>query len=159
MSLSALISECHHSLLASLDRVTFITMVIARFNIPENTFVLSRAGHIQALFYSEKEKKCHELFPEGVAIGLKNFSREKIKELEVEYHGGDILFLFSDGLSEILNKDDEMIGVENLKNIILTNSSRSTEEIKQKMLDFAIKFSETEINRDDLTFIVLKVKC
>ncbi len=159
MSPAGLISECHHSLLASLDRVTFITMVIARFKIPENTFVLSRAGHTQALFYCAKEKKCHELFPEGVAIGLKNFSREKIKELEVEYHSGDILFLFSDGLSEILNKDDEMIGVKNLKNLILTNSGRSAEEIKQQMLDFAIKFSETEINRDDLTFIVLKIKC
>lgn len=156
---ASLICECQSSLINSLDRVTFITMVIARLIIPENKFMLARAGHTQALFFSAREKKCHELFPEGVAIGLKNFSEEKIKEMEVPYQKGDILFLFSDGLSEILNKDDEMIGVENLKNIISSNSSGSAEEIKQKMLDFAIKFSETEINRDDLTFIVLKVKC
>jgi serine phosphatase RsbU (regulator of sigma subunit) len=159
MSPASLICECQESLSDSLDKVTFITMVIARFIIPEQKFVLARAGHTQALFFNAKEGKCHELFPEGVAIGLKNFSREKLKELEVTYDKGDILFLFSDGLSEILNKEDEMIGVKNLKNIIRENSSGSAEEIKQKMLDFAIKFSETEINHDDLTFIVLKVKC
>ncbi|MCK4762564.1 MAG: SpoIIE family protein phosphatase [Candidatus Aminicenantes bacterium] len=153
-----LIAECHSVLSDSLDKVTFITMIVARFVIPRKKFVLSRAGHTQALFYSQREKKCLELFPEGVAIGLINFSREKIKEIEVEYHPGDILFLFSDGLSEILNKDDEMIGVKNLKRIICNNSRASAGEIKQKMLDFAIKFSDTEINRDDLTFIVLKVK-
>lgn len=159
MSPASLICECQESLSDSLDKVTFITMVIARLSIPEKKFVLSRAGHTQALFFNAKENVCHELFPEGVAIGLMNFSREKLQELEVSYDEGDILFLFSDGLSEILNKEDEMIGVENLKKIIRQNSSGSAEEIKQQMLDFAIKFSETEINRDDLTFIVLKIKC
>lgn len=158
LSPADLICECQGSLGGSLDRTTFITLITARFIIPGKKFVLARAGHTQALFFNSSEKKCLELFPEGVAIGLKSFSREKIKEIETAYQEGDILFLFSDGLSEILNKDDEMIGVENLKKIILQNSDRSAEDIKRRMLDFAIKFSDTEINRDDLTFIVLKVK-
>ncbi len=158
LSPAGLIGECQGSLGDSLDRTTFITLITARFSIPGKKFALARAGHTQALFFDSREKKCLELFPEGMAIGLKSFSREKIKEIETAYHEGDILFLFSDGLSEILNKDDEMIGVENLKKIILQNSERPAEEIKLRMLDFAIKFSETEINRDDLTFIVLKVK-
>jgi serine phosphatase RsbU (regulator of sigma subunit) len=155
---SALISECHDSLNDSFDRVTFITINLAKFSIPQRTFQLARAGHTPALFYSAEEKKCRELYPEGVAIGLINFSREKIKEIEVGYKKDDILFLFSDGLSEIMNSREEMLGMESLKEIITENCHLPAEEIKQKLLDFSITFSGSEVNRDDLTFIILKVK-
>ncbi|MCK4837038.1 MAG: SpoIIE family protein phosphatase, partial [Candidatus Aminicenantes bacterium] len=46
-----LISECHYSLSHSFDKVTFITINIAQFIIPEKTFILSRAGHTPAIFY------------------------------------------------------------------------------------------------------------
>ncbi len=158
MSPASLICECHDSLIGSFDKITFITMSIAKFVIPERRFILSRAGHTPAIFFNAREKECVELFPEGAAIGLKNFSREKLKEIDLEYSSGDILLLYSDGLSEILNKKDEMIGVANLKNIIRKSSHLSAVEIKQKILDFSIKFSASDINRDDLTFIVLKVR-
>lgn len=158
MSPASLIAECHHSLKQSFDKVTFITMNMAQFRIPEKKFVLARAGHTRAILYSGHEDKCLELFPDGMAIGLINFAADKIKEIEREYRSGDILFLFSDGLSEIMNEDEEMLGIENLKNILCENHNRSAEDIKQKFLDFSIRFSESGINRDDLTFIILKVK-
>ena len=155
---ATLIAECHDSLNASFDRMTFITMNMARFLIPEKKFLFARAGHTPALFYNSKKKECIELFPEGMGIGLINFSGEKIKEMEINYQKGDILFLFSDGLSEIMNEEEEMLGIENLKRLIDDNPHRSAIEIKEKILDFSIKFSEAEISRDDLTFIILKVK-
>lgn len=158
MSPASLIGECHESMEKSLDKATFITMNMALFRIPEKKFRLARAGHTQAIFFNAKEKKCREIYPEGVAIGLINFTREKIKEIELPYQTGDILFLFSDGLSEIMNEKDEVLGVDSLRRLIAKNHLLSAEEIKQKVLDFSIKFSETGISRDDLTFIVLKVK-
>jgi serine phosphatase RsbU (regulator of sigma subunit) len=158
MSPASLIAECHYSLNSSFDRITFITMNMAQFRVSEKKFVLARAGHTPALFYNTKTKKCEELFPLGMAIGLINFSSEKINEIELEYRSGDILFLFSDGLSEIMDEDDEMLGIGHLKRIIKENHQLPAEEIKQKLLDFSIKFSGSGINRDDLTFIILKVK-
>ncbi len=158
LSPKSLIVECHSSLCDSFDKTTFITMNMARFIIPENKFIFARAGHTQAVFFSFEEKECFELSPEGMAIGLTNFSEDKIQEIEINYKKGDILFLFSDGLSEIMNEEDEMLGIDNLKKLIQENHEFSAKEIKQKILDFSIKFSETKINRDDLTFIVLKVK-
>jgi serine phosphatase RsbU (regulator of sigma subunit) len=158
MSPAALIGECHESLENSLDKATFITMNMALFRIPEKKFRLARAGHTQAIFFDAEEKKCRGISPEGVAIGLINFTREKIKEIELPYQTGDILFLFSDGLSEIMDEKDEVLGVDRLKHLIAQYHHLPAEEIKQKVLDFSIQFSGTGINRDDLTFIVLKVK-
>jgi serine phosphatase RsbU (regulator of sigma subunit) len=158
MAPASLIGECHDSMKNSLDKATFITMNMALFRIPEKKFRLARAGHTQAIFFNAKENKCSEIYPEGVAIGLINFTREKIKEIELPYQKGDILFLFSDGLSEIMNENDEVLGVDQLRRLIAKNHSLSAEDIKQRVLDFSIQFSESGISRDDLTFIVLKVK-
>lgn len=153
-----LISECHYSLKDTFDRITFITMNIAQFNIPERKFVLARAGHNPAIFYNAREKKCSELYPSGMGIGLVNFSREKLEETQLPYESGDILFLFSDGLTEIMNDEDEMLGVDQLKRIIRKNHTLSVEELKGKILEFSMAFSSDDIARDDLTFIILKVR-
>jgi serine phosphatase RsbU (regulator of sigma subunit) len=158
ISPAPLIGECHAGLNRSFDKMTFITMNIAQFKIPEKKFIFSRAGHTQALLYRAGEDSCVELHPEGMAIGLINFSGDRIEELEIPYEKDDVLFLFSDGLSEIMNEAEEMLGVENLKRLILENHDGTAGEIKQKILDFSIKFSGLKVNRDDLTFIVLKVK-
>jgi len=159
MSPANWIGECHASLCTSLDRSTFITISIAKLIIPKKKFILARAGHTQGVFYNAREKKCHELFPHGMAIGLRNFSIQGLEETELAYGAGDILFLFSDGLSEILNKDDEVIGVSSLKQIICQNAHLSAREIKEKILEFSIRFSGEKRNLDDLTFVLLKVKC
>ncbi len=153
-----LITECHNSLSHSFDKSTFVTINIAQFIIPKKKFVLCRAGHTPAIYFDGKKKKCFTLNPEGNAIGLPNFSRKNIKEIEVRYRPGDILFLFSDGLSEIMNESDEMLGVENLKKLLEENHQLDAGSIKQKILDFSIEFSASNVNSDDLTFIILKVK-
>lgn len=158
LSPAALISECHFSLKDTFDRVTFITMNMAHFHIPGKKFVLARAGHTPAIYFNALEKKCIELHPGGIAIGLGNFSRGKLDEVEMSYNPGDILILFSDGLTEIMNESEEMLGINQLKQIILRNHHLSAAEIKKIILDFSIEFSGTDVKRDDLTFILLKVK-
>ena len=157
LSPAELISECNHSLNASFDKVTFITISLAKFITSKNKFIFSRAGHTQGIFYSVEEGKCRELMPEGMAIGLKNFAKSKIEEVEVAYQKDDILFLFSDGLSEIMNDKDEILGTENLRRIIQNNHQLPLKEIKQKIIDFSIKFSGNQPNKDDLTFIIVRV--
>lgn len=153
-----LISECHESLSRSFDKATFITMNIARFGSPDREFVFCRAGHTPAVFFDYRKKQCQKLDPAGNAIGLINFTRKNLEEIRIPYRSGDILFLFSDGLSEIMNREDEMLGIDNLMKIIKENHQKSAAEIKQKILDFSIAFSESNINPDDLTFVVLKVR-
>ena len=153
-----LIIECHDSLLSSFDKVTFITMNIVEFRIARKQFVFSRSGHTPAIYFDSRAGKCRELSPAGIAIGLTNLRRENFEAVTIDYRGGDILFFFSDGLSEIMNGEGQILGQENLIRLIRENASLPATEIKQKILDFSIGFSESETNADDLTFVVIKVK-
>jgi len=158
MSPSSLISEFHYSLNNTFDKVTFITISIAKFIISEREFVFSRAGHTKGLFYNSLTNECIELSPDGVAIGIPYFSKNKIQEITIKYNSGDVLVLFSDGLSEIMNKKNEMFDIEHIKHVLKENNDKSAEVIKENILKSSEAFAQNIPNQDDLTLLILKVK-
>ena len=125
-----LIVECHDSLLSSFDKVTFITMNIVEFRIARRQFVFSRSGHTPAIYFDSRAGECRELEPPGIAIGLTNLRRENFEAVTIDYRSGDILFFFSDGLSEIMNGEGQILGHENLSRLIRENASLSAGQIK-----------------------------
>jgi serine phosphatase RsbU (regulator of sigma subunit) len=155
---AAILAECHLGLQNSFDKVTFITINLVRFDLKEKSLVFSRSGHTPALFYDAASQTCRELAPRGMALGLNNFSLDALEEMHLPFHSGDIMFFFSDGLSEIMNANDNMLGNESLQKLLVAHAALPAAEIKEKILEFAIAFSEKQANADDLTFVVMKVR-
>jgi len=153
---AAILSECNVSLQDSFEKVTFITINLVRFDLQNRNLIFSRSGHTPALFYQSDRQACLELSPRGMALGLNNFTQGGIEELRLPYHSGDILFFFSDGLSEIMNEEEEMLGVAELKSMLVKYSTLSALEIKEKIMARAITFAAGQANADDLTFVVMK---
>lgn len=155
---AAILNECNLSLQNSFEKVTFITVNLVRFDLQAKNLIFSRSGHTPALFYRAGTGECRELAPRGMALGLTNFSEEGIEELRLPYASGDILFFFSDGLSEIMDDEERMLGVGELKRLLVENAALTALEIKEKLLARAIEFSAGRANADDLTFVVMKVR-
>ncbi len=151
-----ILHQCHSSLCDSFERVTFITVNMALVDTTLHRLTLARAGHTPAVFYQAARKQCTILNPSGMAIGLSNFSRDKIEELTLDLDDGDILFFFSDGLSEILNDQEEMLGVENLSRLICRYAHLESGQIREKILEYSNDFAAEEHKCDDLTFILFK---
>ncbi|MDY0297231.1 MAG: SpoIIE family protein phosphatase [Acidobacteriota bacterium] len=158
LSPAQLLGHCHESLNRSFDRKTFITVSMARFDLDRHDFVFARAGHTRGLFYRAAERGCRELYPEGMAIGLPHFDAGRIEEFRAGWESGDVLLLFSDGLSEIMNKGGEMLGLARLEKVIVENAQGTAAEIRQNLLDFSVKYGGGQDHDDDLTFMVLKMK-
>jgi len=158
LSPAQLLARCHESLKRSFDRKTFITVSMARFDLQAREFVFARAGHTRGLFYQAGTRKCRELYPEGMAIGLPHFDGERIRESRIKWDAGDVLLLFSDGLSEIMNAEGEMLGLERLKKLMCENAAATASELRQRLLDFSVKYGGGQDHSDDLTFMILKMK-
>jgi serine phosphatase RsbU (regulator of sigma subunit) len=155
---AAILNECNLSLQNSFEKVTFITINLVRFDLQQRNMIFSRSGHTPALLYRSDSGECLELSPRGMALGLNSFTQEGIEELRLPYRSGDILFFFSDGLSEIMDVEERMLGVCELKKMLIDNACLSALEIKEKILARAIAFSAGQANADDLTFVVMKVR-
>jgi len=129
---AAILNECNLSLQNSFEKVTFITVNLVRFDLQAKNLIFSRSGHTPALFYRVETGECQELAPRGMALGLTNFTEEGIEELRLPYGSGDILFFFSDGLSEIMDDEEKMLGVGELKRLLVGNAALTALEIKGK---------------------------
>lgn len=130
-----------------LDKYITLTLLVRD---SDNSFLYS-GKHMDILIFSMKERKVKNIPTRGSWIGFAEKMNEFfIDSLSVEK--GDILLLYSDGLTEARDRNNVMMDEEVFYNIIFENMQKPTEQIKDAILDLHKNF----INKDDVTFMVLK---
>ena len=75
---------------------------------------------------------------------------------EVKWYPGDLLVLYSDGITEAFNPDTEMYGAERFKALISENRHLTPAEIKAEILNDLRAYQRGESTSDDITLVVAK---
>lgn len=128
--------------------------------IRENKLKMCRAGHTPVLYYSSEKRICTEIKQNGMALGLSsgNLFENSLEEFEIETKKDDVIIFYSDGLTETMNLNRNEFGVDKVKEVLILNSHKSAEAIKNDILSEVSKFRGYAEVHDDLTMIVLKAK-
>jgi sigma-B regulation protein RsbU (phosphoserine phosphatase) len=71
---------------------------------------------------------------------------------------GDILVVYSDGLTDAQNQQEEMFGEERLLEIIQQEAPSGSYALEQKFLKAIEEFTQGMPQTDDITFVVVE-KC
>ena len=133
----------------------FITVLYAKLNFKEHTCSYTNCGHNSPLLFRSNGKM--ELLDQGgAALNIledANFDSDFVK-----LEPGDQIIFYTDGVTEIFDKDANEYGFERLKKVILDSKNKSASEIIDAVVESARNFSNTKIFRDDFTLIVLKRK-
>jgi serine phosphatase RsbU (regulator of sigma subunit) len=99
-------------------------------------------------------REIEKLEPTGGVLGVHpEFS---YSETEVDLQAGDLLLLYTDGVTEALNASQELFGDERLDQFLLTKGNLSAEELLNKLLEEVRRFTGKRELDDDLTLIALK---
>ena len=69
---------------------------------------------------------------------------------------GDILMLFSDGVTEATNPSGELFSEERFEQWLLDHNQLSAEEMKKALLETLQDYADGSLQSDDITFIILK---
>jgi len=92
---------------------------------------------------------------EGVILGVtEEFSFE---QREVVLREADVLALYTDGVTEAMDTQEELFGEGRLKQVIATNARASSEEIAHAIVQAVTEFAAGESQHDDITLVVLKL--
>src|SRR5260370_30790581 len=104
----------------NLDARSFITMTYAIIDLEERTMTYARAGHTPLMYLpgpdtsAGEPRRAHVLVPDGLVLGLKIDRRELFERILVEQtiplHAGDLFLLFTDGITEAMNAEDDCFG-------------------------------------------------
>jgi sigma-B regulation protein RsbU (phosphoserine phosphatase) len=114
----------------------------------EETIVVRKGGDI------ERVDTIDLGFPIGLEEEISDFISNSIIKLDIE----DGIVLYTDGIPEAINMVDEQYGLERLCAIIQANWARTSEEIRDAVIDDLRKFIGKQKVFDDITLLVVKRK-
>jgi putative ABC transport system permease protein len=97
-----------------------------------------------------------ELATGGMVLGL--FPMASYEEATVELHPGDVLVVFTDGVTEALNPNEEEYGEDRLKQLLRQVVHLPVNEISARISEEMKNWIQDAEQFDDLTFLVMKVQ-
>lgn len=137
------------------DGERFITTFYGLID-PENKRLLYiNAGHNPPLLLRE-DGSSQLLEHSGLPLGI--FEDSRYSESVIDFHPGDVLLMYTDGVTEACSECDEPFGVKRLEKIVRQASQLSAKEICDAVCD-AVRNYASNIGgpEDDLTVAVIKV--
>jgi sigma-B regulation protein RsbU (phosphoserine phosphatase) len=114
----------------------------------EPVLLLKKSGEVSELAGSSQVLG---LFSENDFPGILNF-----EDVEIEMEKGDKLFLYTDGINEAQNKDEEFYGTDRLKYVLKENYRADAHEIVTNIFGDLKDFLEGLPILDDLTLMCIE---
>ncbi|MCM2359871.1 MAG: SpoIIE family protein phosphatase [Geobacteraceae bacterium] len=133
----------------------FITLFYVKYDAVSRTLTYSNAGHVLPLLFRGAAAACLELDAEGLILGVRKEVIFEEKQLQLEQ--GDLLLLYTDGITESRNSAGEMFGRARLCDILNAGKAESPRAVVDAILAEVTAFTGTAALEDDVTMIALKV--
>lgn len=132
----------------------FLTLYYCRIDMDKGNLSFIDAGHTNIIYYSASEKKCWSIKGSNMPMGF--LHQQEYEKYDLPLGKGDLLFFYSDGITEVENSEKEQFGHERLEKLILANSEMSPDELVRKVLDVAFYYSAKDFH-DDVTVIAFRI--
>ncbi|MBT3279430.1 MAG: SpoIIE family protein phosphatase [Phycisphaerales bacterium] len=113
-------------------------------------------GHAELLHCRTGEETIRHIPGRNMPLGFTQESAFYRQEASVA--SGDVLVLYSDGITEATNSESEFYGQERLMDVIASHRSESAETILDEILRDVEDFIRPASRRDDLTCVVICVE-
>ena len=131
----------------------FVTLFFGVIHPDCKTLTYVNAGHNPPLIL-RKDGTREELTLTGTALGV--IEDTEYTEKTVSLNSGDILIMYTDGVTEAVNNIDEEFGVHRLDSVVRDVMYESAETIRDRIVEELEKFTQGQDQFDDITLIVMK---
>lgn len=129
----------------------FVTAFYAVIDTASGLMRYARAGHDPPLYCRQGEVLV--LAGEGRFLGM--FDGLSIEEQELQLLPGDLLVLFSDGVTDAVNTAGEKFGLARLQRIIQQHATLGAQAVCDAVFDHVVGFQGTTSQFDDITLQVI----
>lgn len=134
----------------------FVTCFLAIVDTKNKTITYSNAGHIPQYLVKKalaNEDYITEMYVGGKPLGF--VESPSYKNKKISYEKSDTIVMFTDGVTETFNENNEEYGENKLKDI-LKNEYDSSSELLKDIVDETIYFRADAPQFDDITLLIAK---
>ncbi len=158
-----LLVKANAALAYCLERSSFITASLYVIDYEQRGFAFARAGHCHTLYYNAMTEEVFYFQTPGLGLGiLRNddaaYAR-RVRNMYYDFNPGDVMVIYTDGITEARSPHDEEYGEERLKaQLTLNHAKLRAEKIRDAIVDDLQAFIGGAAVRDDQTLLVIKFK-
>jgi sigma-B regulation protein RsbU (phosphoserine phosphatase) len=135
----------------------FVTLFLFLLS-PQGMGQFISAGHNPAYLFRSATGKIEELVSDAHSYVLGIVDSASYQTRTLHLYKGDILVVYSDGLTDAQNQQEEVFGEERLLKIIRQEAPSGSHALEQKFLKAIEEFTQGMPQTDDITFVVVE-KC
>ncbi|MCL2187926.1 MAG: serine/threonine-protein phosphatase [Defluviitaleaceae bacterium] len=132
----------------------YATILFGIFDSKAKTFTYVNAGHDSPLI---RKNGTFEKLPQEIASSPGLRKNKKYKQCHIDLQKNDIIFLFTDGVTEAQNRLEELYGEDNLINALNNYPDNNPENIFNHIYAELHKFENEAEQFDDITMLILSV--
>lgn len=150
------IREANRHIFSDARTCMFVTLFYAILDTRERTLTYVNAGHNPPLLFGNDTPGITMLKAEGIALGV--LDEIELESVTVTLRSGNIVVLYTDGVTEATNEKNEEFGVDRLTRIIGVSRNLPARGIIDTVVREITTFAGSQPQFDDITLMVLKVE-
>ena len=152
-SLAKTIGAVNRYLVESIPANRFVTLFYAELDPKSGALAFLNAGHNPPLII-HAGGTMEQLAPGGLPLGI--MPNADYREGRTQLHHGDVLVIYSDGVSEACNPSGEEFGPTRLYEVVARNLDASAGGIRDRIESALTKFCQGTPAADDITLVICK---
>lgn len=132
----------------------FVTLFFGALRESDRTLTYVNAGHNPPIVVRARDGAIEELLLTGIVLGAVENQEYSSRTLTIG--PGDVLVMYTDGVTEAINTRNELFGEDRLKEIIRESARGTAQEILDRILSAVQEYSRDMPQFDDITLLVIK---
>ena len=152
-SLVATISAVNRYLADNIPANRFVTLFYAELDPESGTLSFLNAGHNPPLIV-HSAGTVEQLASGGLPLGIKPDA--EYREGRTQLQPGDVLVIYSDGVTEAVSPTGEVFGATRLYEVVSRNIEASAAGIRDRIESSLTKFAQGTSAADDITLVIVK---
>jgi sigma-B regulation protein RsbU (phosphoserine phosphatase) len=155
-SAGPLLGKLNQVLYDDLDRAGhFMSACCTTFDASTRELCYANAGHPPAILVRAGEMQWQSLNADGLLLGIRR--DVEFGEFRVPLRADDIVALYTDGVTEVRNRDGALFGAARLGDTLAAHRDREPESLVDLVFAELRRFAGTERFEDDVTIVIMKV--
>ncbi len=151
-----ILKELNEELCSDLDANHYVTLILARIDPARKILDYASAGHIPAFLIDDRGEVSHTLMSTGIPLGF--LAGEKYSRSDpIPLDSGNILTLFTDGITEAIANDEKEFGYDRMIDVISDHRMDTAKQIAEHVTETVCAFTGSQHQKDDITSIICRV--
>jgi len=148
------ITEANTALHKSTASDKYATLFYGILDMAEKTFTSTNAGHNAPMLVSQGAC-CRRLETGGIVLGM--LPDMPFEDETIQLNSGDLLLMFSDGITEAMNDREEEFGEERLMALLGEHAQLDPVALMAEIVSQAQAFTGGTQQQDDMTLVAIKI--